>query len=86
MSARTGSAAAGRSPGAAGLVDPEELLGRAEDLVSTARPGEQIDVSLGASVDTEIRAYGGAIESLSSARSEGALVRVIVDGRIASAP
>ena len=61
MSARTGSAAAGRSPGAAGLVDPEELLGRAEDLVSTARPGEQIDVSLGASVDTEIRAYGGAI-------------------------
>ena len=81
MSARTGSAAAGRSPGAAGLVDPEELLGRAEDLVSTARPGEQIDVSLGASVDTEIRAYGGAIESLSSARSEGALVRVIVDGR-----
>lgn len=72
---------AATSSGAAGLGDPEELLGRAEALISAARPGEQVEVSLGASVDTEIRAYDGAIESLSSARSEGALVRVIVNGR-----
>lgn len=63
------------------LDDPEELLNRADAVVAAARPGEQIEISIGASLDTEVRAYGGEIESLSSARSEGALVRVIVDGR-----
>lgn len=83
MSARTVSSAAGHGQpsGAPGLDDHEELLDRADALISSARAGEQIEVSLGASVDTEIRAYDGGIESLSSARSEGALVRVIVDGR-----
>lgn len=63
------------------LDDPEELMTRADAVVAAARPGEQIEVSLGASLDTEVRAYDGGIESLSSARSEGALVRVIVGGR-----
>lgn len=69
------------SKNAVGLDDPEELLQRADAVIAAARPGEQVEVSLGESIDTEIRAYGGAVESLSSARSVGALVRVIVGGR-----
>lgn len=55
------------SKNAVGLDDPEELLQRADAVIAAARPGEQVEVSLGESIDTEIRAYGGAVESLSSA-------------------
>ncbi|MEZ5382866.1 MAG: TldD/PmbA family protein [Microthrixaceae bacterium] len=66
--------------GAVVLETPDALLERAEAALDGARAGEQVEVSLGSSMDTELRAYDGAIESLSSSRSDGALVRVIADG------
>ena len=59
----------------------EELLAIADSVVAMARPGEQVEAVVVRGVDTEIRAYEGAVESLSSAQSQGLGIRVIVDGR-----
>ncbi len=58
-----------------------DLLAIADSVVAMARPGEQVEAVVVRGVDTEIRAYEGAIESLSSAQSQGVGIRVIVDGR-----
>jgi PmbA protein len=59
----------------------DELLAVADRVVAMARPGEQVEAVVVRGTDTEIKVYGGEVESLSSARSQGVGVRVVVDGR-----
>lgn len=58
-----------------------ELLELAEQIVDRAKPGEQVEAFLGRSHHTEVKVFDGAVESLSSADTQGVGVRVIVDGR-----
>jgi len=57
-----------------------ELLDVATALVDRAVPGEQLEVYVARGHDTEIRAYDGAVESLSSATSSGVGIRVVLAG------
>jgi PmbA protein len=50
-------------------------------VVAQARGGESVEVLVGRSVDTEIRAYEGEVEAFTSATSMGAGIRVIRDGK-----
>jgi len=59
----------------------DELLGIADRVVAMTKPGEQLEAVVVRGTDTEIRVYGGEVESLSSAQSQGIGIRVIVDGR-----
>ena len=58
-----------------------ELLALAESIVGQARTGEQVEAFLGRSRHTAVKVFDGAVESLSSADTQGVGVRVIVDGR-----
>jgi PmbA protein len=58
-----------------------DLLALACDVVSGAQPGEELEVYVARSRSTHVKAYDGAVESLSSAQSMGVGIRVIVDGR-----
>ncbi|HTW10625.1 MAG TPA: TldD/PmbA family protein [Acidimicrobiales bacterium] len=58
-----------------------ELLALAEKVVAWSRPGEQVEAYLSRATDTEIHVYQGEVESMSSAASAGAGVRVVSDGR-----
>ena len=58
-----------------------ELLALAESIVGQARTGEQVEAFLGRSQHTAVKVFDGAVESLSSADTQGVGVRVIVDGR-----
>ncbi len=58
-----------------------ELLELADRIVGRARPGEQVEAYLGRSHHTDVKVFDGAVESLSSADTQGVGVRVIVDGR-----
>lgn len=57
-----------------------DLLAMAEALVARAADGEQVEVYVARGHDTEVRAYGGEVESLSSATSAGVGIRVLLDG------
>jgi PmbA protein len=59
----------------------DELLAVADRVVTMAAPGEQVEAVVVRGVDTEIKVYGGEVESLSSAQSQGVGIRVVVDGR-----
>ena len=59
----------------------DELLAIADRVVAMARPGEQLEAVVVRGTDTEIRVYGGEVESLSSAQAQGVGVRVVIDGR-----
>ncbi|MGI9602801.1 MAG: TldD/PmbA family protein [Acidimicrobiales bacterium] len=59
----------------------DELLDIAAKVVADVRGDEQIEVAIVRDRDTEVRAYDGAVESLSSAQSQGIGVRVISDHR-----
>ena len=48
---------------------PEELLRVADRVLATAAPGEQLEVVVSHSRDTEVRAYDGEIEAFTSAES-----------------
>lgn len=61
--------------------DPQRLVDLGHRVIDLAGPGEEMEVGLSFGVDVEVRAYGGEVESLSSASSDGAFVRVITDGR-----
>lgn len=56
------------------------LLERAERLLDHARGDEQIEIYLSSGSETEVRAYQGEIEDLTSATSSGIGVRVLLDG------
>ena len=61
--------------------DEDALLAVAEGVVARAGAGEQVEAVVAAGRDTEVRAFEGEVESLSSATSTGVGVRVVVDGR-----
>ena len=58
-----------------------ELLDLARAVIGWAVPGEEVEAFLSRSRTTNVKVYGGEVESLSSAESGGAGVRVIIDGR-----
>lgn len=60
---------------------PEELLAVGDRVVSAAKPSEDVEVVVTWSLDTEVRAYEGEVESFTSATSAGVGVRVVDDGR-----
>lgn len=57
-----------------------ELLAMAESVVGRAAAGEEVEVYVARGHETEVRAYGGEIESLSSATSAGVGIRVLLAG------
>jgi PmbA protein len=59
----------------------DDLLQIGDIVVNLAKPGEQVEAVVARGRDTEIKAYGGEVESLSSAQSQGVGIRVIADGR-----
>lgn len=59
----------------------DELLTIADRVVAMAKPGEQVEAVVVRGTETEIKVFGGDVESLSSAQSQGVGIRVIVDGR-----
>jgi len=61
--------------------DTGELLALAQQVVDQARPGEQLECVVGRSRGTSVKAYGGEVESFTSAESFGLGIRVIVDHR-----
>lgn len=63
------------------MAEPEDLFAIADRLVGRARAGEQLEVVVAHSRDTEVRVYEGEIESLSVAESQGVGIRVVTDHR-----
>jgi PmbA protein len=59
----------------------EELLAVADRVVAMARRGEQVEAVVVRGTDTEVRVFGGDVESLSSAQSQGVGIRVVIGGR-----
>jgi PmbA protein len=73
-----------RTPTAPGATPPPSVTGLtdlAARVVDQAGPDEQLEVYVSRGVETDVRAYEGEVESLSSAASAGVGVRVIVEGR-----
>jgi len=58
-----------------------ELLDLAQRIVSWAQSGEEVEAFVSWQRETEVRAYNGEIESLSSAESAGVGIRVIAKER-----
>lgn len=58
-----------------------ELLEIGDRIVALARPGEQVEVVVGRSTSTEVRAYDGQVEQFASATSAGVGVRVVAGNR-----
>jgi PmbA protein len=59
-----------------------DLLALAERVAGWAGTGEEVEVYVARGTETEVRAYDGEVESLTSATSAGIGVRVIVDHRL----
>ncbi len=57
----------------------DDLLGLATSVVERARAGEGMEVYVTRGTDTEVRAYDGDVESLTSADSSGVGIRVVVE-------
>ena len=57
-----------------------DLHDLAQSVVGRARAGEGMEVYVTRGTDTEVRAYDGEVESLTSADSSGVGIRVLVDG------
>lgn len=57
-----------------------ELLERAMALLERVSDGEEMEVFVSRGVETEVQAYGGEIENLSSSASAEIGVRILVDG------
>ena len=53
----------------------------AERVAGWARPGEEVEVYVARGDETEVRAYDGEVESLSSASSSGLGIRVVTEHR-----
>ncbi len=58
-----------------------ELHDLAERVAGLAANGEQVEAYVAQSTSTRVRAYGGEVESLTSATSTGIGIRVVVDHR-----
>ena len=59
-----------------------ELLDLATRIAGAAEAGEEIEVFVGRGRTTAVRAYGGEVESSTSAESFGIGVRVVCDHRV----
>ncbi len=59
----------------------EELESIAAGVAGAARDGEQVEAYVVRSRETEIKVFGGEVESLAVAEAAGIGVRVVVDGR-----
>jgi len=57
-----------------------ELLDLATSVVDSAGPGEAMEVFVTRGTENEVRAYDGAVESLTSADSSGVGIRVLLSG------
>jgi PmbA protein len=60
----------------------EDLVGLAERVAGWAMAGEEVEVYVARGTETEVRAYDGEVESLTSATSAGIGIRVVVDHRL----
>jgi PmbA protein len=77
IATETTSATAGPHPDS-----PDDLLALADRVAGWARSGEDVEVYVARGDETEIRAYGGEVESLTSATSAGIGVRVVADHKL----
>jgi PmbA protein len=59
----------------------DALLAIGDRIVGRAAPGEQVEAVVVHERSTEIKAYEGDVESLSSSDTQGVGVRVVIDGR-----
>ncbi|HEY7946082.1 MAG TPA: DNA gyrase modulator, partial [Acidimicrobiales bacterium] len=59
----------------------DELLSIVTRVADQARPGEELEVYASRGVETDVRAYAGEVEQLSSASSAGVGIRVVSDHR-----
>jgi PmbA protein len=59
----------------------EALLSLVRKIAGEARPGEQVEAYAARSKGTEVKVFGGEVESVASENVEGVGVRVVVDGR-----
>lgn len=57
-----------------------ELLSFAHRILAGAREGEQVDVYVAHTKDSEVEVHGGDVETLSTAESDGVGIRVILPG------
>ncbi len=62
--------------------DTEGLLELAERVAGWSRSGEELEVYVARGDETDIRAYDGDVESLTSATSAGIGIRVVVDHKL----
>jgi len=60
----------------------DDLIHMAAGLVERGLPGEQVEVLVSRATSTSVKVYDGEVESLTSADSSGAGIRVIRDGRL----
>jgi PmbA protein len=61
--------------------DADDLLALARSVAAQARPGEQLEAFVARGRSTSVKAYGGEVESFTSAESMGIGIRVIRDHR-----
>jgi len=61
---------------------PDDLLDLADRVAGWAGTGEDVEVYVARGDETEIRAYDGEVESLTSATSAGIGIRVVVDHKL----
>jgi PmbA protein len=59
----------------------EALLALVRKIAGEAKPGEQVEAYAARSKGTEIKVFGGEVESLAAENVEGVGVRVVADGR-----
>ncbi len=57
-----------------------ELLEIADRIVERSGSGERLEAFVARGVETDVRVYEGAIETLSTATSAGVGIRVLLDG------
>ena len=58
-----------------------DLRAIAEQVVAEAEPGEALEVVVGTSSNTSVRAYGGDVEAMTVAQTAGVGIRIIREGR-----
>src|ERR671928_772000 len=62
-------------------MNAEDLLALVRKIAGEAKPGEQVEAYAARSKGTDIKVFGGEVESLAAENVEGVGVRVVVDGR-----
>jgi len=63
-------------------IPPDELLAIGDRIVGWANDDEQVEAVVAHSRDTEVRAYDGDVEQLSSAETQGVGIRIVRDQRV----